>query len=237
MDIELEVLREQFFSAHSKRNARVMACRLPAEVLTSIFMCVQAIWRPSKPQSKDMPYGAGWTAITRVCNSWRKARPTLSDIVILRSFIVLGRSEYALVVVWHRLLEHTSRLPHGRRLSLQGPAFVLVHRWKCLQSSAGRLALRSSQQAHKTADYLLVFATRVLRLGGAPVFCHASSRDTHYCCQKRRRPRPQPSLPSGQVSGRILPFAFENSSSKWCSVSLELSATVSQSHSTPPLGQ
>ncbi|KZV67371.1 hypothetical protein PENSPDRAFT_754962 [Peniophora sp. CONT] len=76
LDVEIEVLQEQLSSARRQRNARNKACKLPAEVLTSIFMCAQTVWKPSKPRPKkpdegDALYGAGWMVVTRVCSSWR----------------------------------------------------------------------------------------------------------------------------------------------------------------------
>ncbi|KZV67372.1 hypothetical protein PENSPDRAFT_754963 [Peniophora sp. CONT] len=77
LDIEFEVLQERLPLARKQRNARTSACKIPAEVLTLIFLYAQAVWKPSRPQPKGSdgvmsPYGAGWMAVTRVCSAWRK---------------------------------------------------------------------------------------------------------------------------------------------------------------------
>ncbi|VDB87067.1 unnamed protein product [Peniophora sp. CBMAI 1063] len=75
LDIELEVLQEQLFAARALRNAHAMACKLPTEVVTSIFLYTQAVWKPSRQpglNGERMTYGAGWMSVARVCSSWRK---------------------------------------------------------------------------------------------------------------------------------------------------------------------
>lgn len=105
LDIELDVLQKQLSSARRQRNARAKACGLPAEVLTSIFMCAQEVWKPSKPRRSSAvddgrtSYGAGWMAVTRVCSSWRNV--CILTLSGWRMLTALGRYENTLFVVRH----------------------------------------------------------------------------------------------------------------------------------------
>ena len=72
MDQELEALNEGLVMARRLRNSGVStACGLPAEVLTSVFSQLQAIWQPEW-QSVSQDAWLGWMTVVQVCSVWRE---------------------------------------------------------------------------------------------------------------------------------------------------------------------
>ncbi|VDB83225.1 unnamed protein product [Peniophora sp. CBMAI 1063] len=77
LELELDVLQKYAAIARQRRNAATSLGRLPAEVLTEIFLFAQEDWKPQrrrgKPSTSDaVPYDLGWLNITHTCSQWRK---------------------------------------------------------------------------------------------------------------------------------------------------------------------
>ncbi|KZV63132.1 hypothetical protein PENSPDRAFT_738982 [Peniophora sp. CONT] len=107
LQVELELLSEYAARAKQSYNARVQACRLPAELLGTVFMLLRDIWPPTASRSYAVlpqesvtdsegesdeeedetacgelvwSYSTGWMSVTSVCSIWRKvaiSHPTL----------------------------------------------------------------------------------------------------------------------------------------------------------------
>ncbi|KZV63407.1 hypothetical protein PENSPDRAFT_691685 [Peniophora sp. CONT] len=77
LELELDVLHKYTAIARQRRNAATSAGRLPAEVLTEIFLYAQEDWKPQRRRGKiSTPdpslYDLGWLNITHTCSLWRK---------------------------------------------------------------------------------------------------------------------------------------------------------------------
>ncbi|KZV69572.1 hypothetical protein PENSPDRAFT_753218, partial [Peniophora sp. CONT] len=102
LDYELDLLEEFTLLAKRRRNARIRASRLPAELLSMIFGFLSMTWLPKlidirenpedddsetdsdenayDPDVDDVRYRSGWITVTHVCSQWRKvalSTPTL----------------------------------------------------------------------------------------------------------------------------------------------------------------
>ncbi|KZV63087.1 hypothetical protein PENSPDRAFT_691966 [Peniophora sp. CONT] len=90
LDLELEALRSSLSLATRLRNSRNPACRLPVEVLSTIFASAQTDWHPqcqatgnTRAQKKDpnlIRYTAGWMGVSRVCSQWRQTALASSSL-------------------------------------------------------------------------------------------------------------------------------------------------------------
>ena len=84
-DLELEVMDERVIFARQQRNKTIGACRLPPEVLSTIFAHAQDGWMPrlesidctevdGKSQDIRTSYSLGWMLLLHVCSFWRQVR-------------------------------------------------------------------------------------------------------------------------------------------------------------------
>lgn len=72
---ELAALNASLVSARRFRNAGVSAsCGLPAELLTSILLHLQANWQPERHKISEGAWKLtlGWMTVLQVCNLWRE---------------------------------------------------------------------------------------------------------------------------------------------------------------------
>ncbi|KZV66271.1 hypothetical protein PENSPDRAFT_755838 [Peniophora sp. CONT] len=83
LDEELRLMDdpETHASARARRlrNMTITACRLPVELLTTIFAFVKDDWRPSE-SLHERRYDLRWIQVTYVCSHWRSialSKPTL----------------------------------------------------------------------------------------------------------------------------------------------------------------
>ncbi|KZV63394.1 hypothetical protein PENSPDRAFT_657330 [Peniophora sp. CONT] len=87
-DIELRVVEEQVVHARQQRNKVAGACRLPPEILSSIFLFAKDSWHPrygwgptcksvalnkDQPGKLQMEYTLGWMVLLHICSVWRQA--------------------------------------------------------------------------------------------------------------------------------------------------------------------
>ena len=74
LDAELLLMGKALATANRRRNTLVAACRIPAEILSAIFVLAQISWLPSaENRGEDSAiYHYGWIHITHVCSYWRQ---------------------------------------------------------------------------------------------------------------------------------------------------------------------
>ncbi|KZV63080.1 hypothetical protein PENSPDRAFT_223363 [Peniophora sp. CONT] len=74
LDYELQILLDPKTAvmARQLRNESVSACRLPPEVLATIFSFAQNDWQYERLSQERQQFSIGWKSITRVCCLWRK---------------------------------------------------------------------------------------------------------------------------------------------------------------------
>ncbi|VDC04020.1 unnamed protein product [Peniophora sp. CBMAI 1063] len=71
-DAELAYANKAVLVAKKRRNLLAPACRLPFEILSTIFALVQQIWTPGvERERKVYEYDLGWLRVSHVCQYWR----------------------------------------------------------------------------------------------------------------------------------------------------------------------
>ncbi|KZV73608.1 hypothetical protein PENSPDRAFT_750011 [Peniophora sp. CONT] len=84
-DAELAFANRANVMAKKRRNMLVPACRIPTEILSTIFALAQSSWKPKCGRSgKKYTYDLGWTYVSHVCGYWRHVAlrtPTLWNTI------------------------------------------------------------------------------------------------------------------------------------------------------------
>ncbi|VDC01767.1 unnamed protein product [Peniophora sp. CBMAI 1063] len=97
LDSELSNIEKALYHARQLRNLKTGPCKLPAEVLVSVFEYVQTEWPPlRRPSEERDTFDAGWMSLAHVCSKWREiligvpslwSKPTLNTFDIPHQYI------------------------------------------------------------------------------------------------------------------------------------------------------